>query len=145
MPEPKHITHQFRDPAKAFNQRLAGMTKKQRARRERILQAQLYNNRVTMLGRMMVNWFIADEKADAERLELLNSEMPALLKTFTWQVVEKVKQAAEEAYEAHVLYEQNQRIMAEFKPIEVREGPVKAEPVPFTQEELDAFANAAAE
>ncbi len=137
MPEPKHVTHKFRDPAKAHNQRLAGMTKKQRARRERQLQAQLYNARINLLGRAMVNWFIADERGDEERLTQLNEEIAKLLKMMTWERAEKIRAAAEQAYDAHVLYEQNQRIMAEFKPIEVR-----PEPQPYTQEELDAFAAA---
>ena len=142
MPEPKHVTHQYRDPAKAFNQRMAGMTKKQRARRERQLQAQLYNARVNVLGRLMVNWFKAEEVGNQEDLAALNSKIASLLKTVTWHIAEKIRGAAEEAYEAQVLAEQNARIMSEFKPIEVREGPVKAEPVPYTQEELDAFAAA---
>lgn len=160
MPEPKHVVHNPKgrhakelthsDAAvrqwaidNRFNRQMAGMTKRQRARRERLLQAELYNARVTVLARMMVNWFIAFDKQDSEertkRLEFLQAEIAKLLKMFTWQVVEKIKASAEEAYEAYVLDEQNKRIMAEFKPIEVREGPA---PAPYTQEELDEFAAA---
>lgn len=144
MPEPKHVTHQYRDPAKAFNQRMAGMTKKQRARRERQLQAQLYNARINVLGRLMVNWFKAEEAGNQEDLDALTAKINGLLKMFTWHIVEKIRRAAEEAYEAQMLAEQNARIMSEFTPIPVQEGPKKAQPVPYTQEELDAF-NAAGE
>ena len=140
MPEPKHITHRYRDPAKAYNQNIAGLTKKQRARRERKLQEQLYNARVNLLARLMVNWLIAYEKGEEEKASDLLPQIDKLLKTFTANVAERILGAAQEAAEAQILREQNERVMAEFSPIPVQ---AKPEPVPYTQEELDALAAAA--
>jgi len=121
-----------------YNQRLAGMTLKQRSRHERIRQAQLYNLRVNVMGRMMMNWYLWEERGEPERGEQLLPEIAKMLKTFTSDVAERIRGAAQEAAEQVILNEQNERIMAEYTPIEKREGP-KAAPVPFTQEELDAF------
>jgi len=117
------------------------MTNKQMARRERIRQAQLFNLRVNVTGRLMMNWYLWEERGEPEHGEQLLPEITKLLRTFTGDVAERIRGAAQEAAEQQILNEQNERIMAEFQPIEMRDGP-KAEPVPFTQEELDAFAAA---
>lgn len=117
-----------------YNQHIAGMSPKLRARRERILQEQLYNARVNVLARFMVNWFIADEKGEEDRQTALLPDINRFLRTFTSGVAERIRDAAAGAAEAQILAEQAERIKVEQTPT------VKAEPVPFTQEELDAFA-----
>lgn len=101
--------------SRAFNQRMAGMTKKQQARRERLLQGQLHNGRVNILAAKMVAWFENEDAqpVNAEKRDILTADISKLLATMTWQQAAAIRDAAEHAYEVKVLQEQRERTAAE--------------------------------